>query len=144
MQVRITSDAPASYATGALVIPVFTDKLLDGVAKEIDAALGGALTDVLESGEIAGKSNELAVVHAKDAPYRRVALVGLGDRGKFSPHLLARLAGTAVRTLGNACGSSTSISTPVNSFPFQNPACGVHAVGSKCTPGILRALSAAA
>ena len=100
MQVRITSDAPASYATGALVIPVFTDKLLDGVAKEIDAALGGALTDVLESGEIAGKSNELAVVHAKDAPYRRVALVGLGDRGKFSPHLLARLAGTAVRTLG--------------------------------------------
>ncbi len=100
MQVRITSDAPASYATGALVIPVFTDKLLDGIAKEIDKALGGALKDVLESGEIAGKPNELAVVHAKDAPYRRVALIGLGERENFTPHLLARLAGTAVRTLG--------------------------------------------
>jgi leucyl aminopeptidase len=100
MQVRITSDAPASYATGALVVPVFTDKLLDGIAKEIDKALGGALTDVLESGEIAGKPNELAVVHAKDAPYRRVALIGLGEREKFTPHMLARLAGTAVRTLG--------------------------------------------
>ena len=100
MQVRITSDASASHATGALVIPVFTDKLLEGVAKEIDAALGGALADVLESGEIAGKSNELAVVHAKDAPYRRVALIGLGDREKFTPQSLARLAGTAVRTLG--------------------------------------------
>jgi leucyl aminopeptidase len=100
MQVRITSDAPASYATGALVIPIFTDKLLDGVGQEIDAGLDGALADVLESGEIAGKSNELAVVHAKDASYRRVALVGLGEREKFTPQMLARLAGTAVRTLG--------------------------------------------
>jgi leucyl aminopeptidase len=100
MQVRITSDAPASYATGALVIPVFADKRLDGVAKEIDTALGGALTDVLESGEIAGKPNELALVHAKDAPYRRVALIGLGDREKFTPQMLAKSAGTAVRSLG--------------------------------------------
>jgi len=100
MQVRITSDAPASYATGALVLPVFSDKRLDGVAQAIDAALGGALSDVLEAGEIAGKTNELAVVHAKNAPYRRVALVGLGDREKFTPHLLANFAGTAVRTLG--------------------------------------------
>ena len=100
MQVRITSDAPASYATGALVIPVFADKRLDGVAAEIDTALGGALTDVLESAEIAGKPNELAVVHAKDAPYRRVALVGLGEREKFTPQSLAKFAGTAVRTLG--------------------------------------------
>jgi leucyl aminopeptidase len=100
MQVRITSDAPASYATGALVIPVFADKRLDGIAAEIDKALGGALADVLESGEIAGKPNELAVVHAKNAPYRRVALVGLGDRAKFTPQALAKFAGTAVRTLG--------------------------------------------
>ena len=100
MQVRITSDAPASYATGALVIPVFADKRLDGIAAEIDAALGGALTDVLESDEISGKANELAVVHAKSAPYRRVALVGLGDRAKFTPQGLAKFAGTAVRTLG--------------------------------------------
>ena len=65
MQVRITSDAPASHATGTLVIPVFADKRLDGVAQEIDSALGGALADVLASGEIAGKPNELAVVHAQ-------------------------------------------------------------------------------
>lgn len=100
MQVRITSDAPASYATGALVIPVFTDKLLTGVAQELDAAGGGALADVLESGEIAGKPNELAVVRAKDAPYKRIALIGAGAREKFTPNALARLAGTAIRKLG--------------------------------------------
>ena len=100
MQVRITSDAPASYATGALVIPVFSDKRLDGVAAEIDKALGGALADVLESGEIAGKPNELAMVHAKNASYRRAVLIGLGDRAKFTPYALAKAAGTAVRSLG--------------------------------------------
>ena len=100
MQVRITSDAPASYATGALVIPVFTDKVLTGVALELDAAVDGALADVLESGEIAGKPNELAVVRAKKAPYQRIALIGVGAREKFTPQALSRLAGTATRKLG--------------------------------------------
>jgi leucyl aminopeptidase len=100
MQVRITTDAPASVATGALVIPVFADKRLDGIAAEVDARLGGALAGVLDAGEIAGKPNELAVVHAGSSPFRRVALIGLGDRAKFTPNLLARYAGTAVRALG--------------------------------------------
>jgi leucyl aminopeptidase len=100
MQVRITTDAPASLATGALVIPVFSDKRLDGVALDIDALLGGALAGVLEAGEIAGKPNELVVVHARELPFRRVALIGLGEREKFTPYALARFAGTAVRSLG--------------------------------------------
>jgi leucyl aminopeptidase len=100
MQVRITTDAPASVATGALVLPVFADKRLDGVAAEIDKTLGGALADVLESGEMAGKPNELAVVHAKDQPYKKVVLIGLGDRAKFTPNALAKYSGTAVRSQG--------------------------------------------
>ncbi|HEV8020517.1 MAG TPA: leucyl aminopeptidase [Candidatus Lustribacter sp.] len=112
MQVRITSDAPASHATGTLVIPVFADKRLDGVAQEIDAALGGALADVLASDEIAGKPSELAVVHAKDTPYKRVALIGLGDREKFTPYALARLAGTATRKLGKRNVASLAFVLP--------------------------------
>jgi leucyl aminopeptidase len=100
MQVRVSSDAAASVSAGALVIPVFSDKRLDGAAQDIDAALGGALADVLSSEEIAGKPNELALVHAKDAPYRRVALIGLGERSSFTPNKLAHFAGTAVRSLG--------------------------------------------
>jgi leucyl aminopeptidase len=67
MQVRITSDARRGRDRRARR-PVFADKRLDG-ARAADAALGGALADVLE-GEI-GQANELAVlVHAKDRPYR--------------------------------------------------------------------------
>ena len=112
MQVRITTDAPASLATGALVVPVFADKRLDGVALELDALLGGALSGVLEAGEIAGKPNELAVVHAGGSPFRRVALIGLGEREGFTPHLLARFAGTAVRTLGKRNIASLTIVLP--------------------------------
>jgi leucyl aminopeptidase len=100
MQVRISTDAAASIATGALVLPVFSDKQLDGVAHDVDALTGGALADVLASGEIAGKPNELALVHAKGSSFRRVALIGLGDRAKFTPAALAKFAGTAVRALG--------------------------------------------
>jgi leucyl aminopeptidase len=100
MQVRIAAEAATAVTTGTLVLPIFADKRLEGVAAEIDAALDGALTDVIVSGEIGGKQNELAIVHAKDRPYHRVALIGLGDRDKYTPGALAKLAGTAVRNLG--------------------------------------------
>ncbi len=100
MQVRIATDAPASVRAGALVVPVFTGSGLDGVAKSIDAELGGAAGEVLSSGEIKGKLSELALVHAHDKPYKRVLLIGLGDADKFEPWMLGRYAGTAVRYLG--------------------------------------------
>ncbi len=100
MQVRIATDAPASVRAGALVVPVFTGGSLDGVAKSIDAELGGAAAEVLSSGEIKGKLSELSLVHAHDKPYKRVLLIGLGDADKFEPWTLARYAGAAVRYLG--------------------------------------------
>ena len=112
MQVRISTDAAASIATGALVLPIFSDKQLDGVARDVDALTGGALADVLSSGEIAGKLSELALVHAKDAPFRRVALVGLGDRERFSIGVLAKYAGTAVRSLGKRNVASLAFVLP--------------------------------
>jgi leucyl aminopeptidase len=112
MQVRIAEDAAASVATGALVLPVFTDKRLDGVAQAIDAALDGALREVLESGEISGKPNELALVHAKGKPYHRVVLIGLGERSKYAPTALGRAAGTAVRSLGKRNVAKIAIVLP--------------------------------
>ena len=58
------------------------------------------MADVLTSGEMSGKANEVALVHAKDAPFKRVLLVGLGERSKLTAGALARYAGTAVRYLG--------------------------------------------
>jgi leucyl aminopeptidase len=113
MQLRIASGPLASIEAQALVVPVWTGRSLDGVAEAIDAELGGALADILASGEIEGKANEAALLHAKDRPYKRVLAVGLGDREKFSLKLLARYAGTAVRYLGKRGVRSIAFALPL-------------------------------
>jgi len=100
MQVRLVADAPAAGGVGALVLPVFSDASPEGVAHRIDAELGGAVSEMLSSGEIKGKLCELSLLHAYDKPYKRVLLIGLGEAGKFEPWMLARYAGSAVRHLG--------------------------------------------
>ncbi|GAC1422019.1 MAG: leucyl aminopeptidase [Candidatus Velthaea sp.] len=113
MQVRISSDAATKAAAEALVVPVFTDAKLDGAAAEADAALGGAIAEILASGEITGKPNEVSLVHAKDMPFRRVLVVGLGERGKFRPPALSKYAGTALRYLGKRNMKSIAYALPL-------------------------------
>lgn len=112
MQVRIAHDAPNAVRTGALVIPVFTGGKLSGAGTAIDSVLGGALSDVLSAGEMKGKLAETALVHAKEQPFKRVLLVGLGDADKFEPYMLARFAGTAVRALGRRGITDIAIALP--------------------------------
>lgn len=112
MQVRIAHDAPATVRTGALVVPVFSGSELEGPAKAVDAALNGAIADVISSGEMKGKLAEVTFIHAKDQPFHRVLVIGLGDAEKFEPYMLARYAGTAVRYLGRRKISEISIALP--------------------------------
>ncbi|HEY5257641.1 MAG TPA: leucyl aminopeptidase [Candidatus Baltobacteraceae bacterium] len=112
MQVRIAHDAPAGARTGALVVPVFTDGALDAATIAVDTLLNGAIADVLRSGEIKGKLAESALLHAKDQPFSRVLIVGLGEREKFEPFVLARYAGTAVRFLGRKNVTEIALTLP--------------------------------
>ena len=98
MQVRVGSDAPGSVRAQALVVPIFSGEL-SPAAKDIDTELGGALAELLSSGEMKGKLCETALVHAHGKPFKRVLVVGLGDAEKFEPWMLVRYAGTAVRHL---------------------------------------------
>jgi leucyl aminopeptidase len=112
MQVLIAQDAPVSVRTGAVVVPVFTSGELSGAAKAIDAALGGAIADVLASEEIRGKLAECVLLHASDQPFHRVLIVGLGERAKFEPSHLARYAGAAVRYLGRRNVNAVALALP--------------------------------
>jgi len=112
MQVHVSSDAATSARTGALVVPVFAGGAVDGVAADVDRVLGGAIADVVASGEIAGKANETSLIHAKDAPFKRVLVVGLGERDKLTPSAFAKYAGTAVRYLGKRGVNAIAIALP--------------------------------
>ncbi|MDQ2679477.1 MAG: leucyl aminopeptidase [Candidatus Eremiobacteraeota bacterium] len=112
MQVRIAKDTPSSLHVGALVVPVFSDSPLEGVAKTVDAELKGAIADVFPSGEHKGKPYELSLIHAKDYAARRILIVGLGESKKFEPYMLARYAGAAVRYLGRRGISEIAFALP--------------------------------
>ncbi|HXP93830.1 MAG TPA: leucyl aminopeptidase [Candidatus Binatia bacterium] len=119
MQILVSSEAAPNLKTGALVVPVFADAKLDGIAKAVDALLGGAIADVFASGEIAGKAGETALLHTKDHAFKRVFLVGLGDRPKFELKSLAKYAGTAVRYLGKRKVKSVAIALPAQARDKQ-------------------------
>jgi leucyl aminopeptidase len=112
MQVLIVQDAPVTVRSGALVVPVFTGGELSSAAKAVDDALSGAISDVLASEEIKGKLADIALLHAKDQPFHRVLVVGLGERAKFEPSHLARYAGAAVRYLGRRNVESIALALP--------------------------------
>ena len=112
MQVRIAQDAPAGVRTGALVVPVFTGGELSDAAKAVDSVLGGAIADVLASSEIKGKLAECALIHAKDQPFARVLVVGLGEKKSFESASLANYAGAAVRYLGRRNVKEIAIALP--------------------------------
>jgi leucyl aminopeptidase len=112
MQVHVSNDAVTLVVIGALVVPIFAGGAVDGVAAEVDQVLGGALADIVASGEISGKANETSLVHAKDTPFKRVLAVGLGDREKLMLSGLAKYAGTAVRHLGKRGVTTIAIALP--------------------------------
>jgi len=113
MQVRISSDAATKAAAQAVVVPIFADCKLDGAAAEIDTLLGGAIAEILTSGEISGKASEYSLVHVSGQRFRLVLVVGLGDRAKFRPAALNTYAGTALRYLGKRNVKSIAYALPL-------------------------------
>ncbi|HEY1975184.1 MAG TPA: leucyl aminopeptidase [Candidatus Baltobacteraceae bacterium] len=129
MQVRLTSDAPLGVRTGALVLPIFTDGA-EEVSKDVDDALGGTIAEALASGEFKGKIGECMMVHAKDHAFRRVLAVGLGERAKFEPMLLARYAGAAIRYLGRRNIADIAILLPPQARGLETAAASFVAEGA--------------
>jgi leucyl aminopeptidase len=111
MQVQVSSDAATTATSGALVVPVFAGAALDGTAALVDTALDGELSELFGT-EMTGKTNEHVLIHAKDASFKRVLAVGLGERAKLTAGSLAKYAGTAVRYLGKRGVRDIAIALP--------------------------------
>jgi leucyl aminopeptidase len=95
------TDAPAArLAVDALAVPVAAGDPLRDAALEIDAALGGLLREVVESGEHRGRPNEVLTLPTTGRlAARRVLLYGLGSpadldgqRLRFAHHEMVRAA----------------------------------------------------
>ena len=72
-----------------------------GATKVVDGALDGAISDLIEVGDLSGKAGQTAVLYPRGAiPARRVIVVGLGSRDKFDAdpmETVRRAAAQAIR-----------------------------------------------
>jgi leucyl aminopeptidase len=138
MQIQVSPGTAKTLEVEALVVPVFTHGRLEGAAEVVNDELGGALAEVLESGELKGKANEVALIHAGKRGTKRVLVVGLGDHKSFEPSSLAKYAGTAVRYLGKRNVRSIAFALPLEA-QHHAPAVGTRPQRSE--DGILHAAS---
>jgi leucyl aminopeptidase len=85
----------------AIILPFIQDSQLDGAIKQVDQALGGAITDLIDSGDFVGKVGQVSVLYPRGAvPAKRVILIGLGVAGSYSIDSIRRAAATAIKKAG--------------------------------------------
>ncbi|MBN1460734.1 MAG: leucyl aminopeptidase [Armatimonadetes bacterium] len=100
MEVQFSRESALEYSGDAVVIGMAQGVALEGVTLEIDAALEGALSRMIDAGEIKGKQSEVTLVHTLGRlPATRVAVVGLGELGTEPLLAMRRAAGAAARVL---------------------------------------------
>ena len=91
--------------------------LFEGVAKPggataaVDAALGGAISGLIKTGEFKGKASEVHVLHTLGKiPARLVAIAGLGKKEDFKTDTVRNIMAEVIRALArHNCESAATI-----------------------------------
>lgn len=104
IQTHVSTRDVQQFEGDALAVGVFADeKTLQGPAAALDEALAGVIAELVANGEVTGAADEVTLLHTlgKIEP-TRVAIIGLGARGKFSVDRVRRSASLASRALRDA------------------------------------------
>ncbi len=100
MKISSTKGQITDIACDAVVVGIHADGLIEPVLKQIDAALGGIVTKLIEQKEITGKSAEITRLLAPAGlPTRQLLIVGLGQRDRFGQAAAMHAAGAAAKFL---------------------------------------------
>ena len=104
IEAHVSTRDVQQFEGDALAVGVFADEAhLQGPAAALDEALAGVIAELVASGEVTGAADEVTLLHTlgKIEP-TRVAIIGLGARGKFSADRVRRSASLACRALRDA------------------------------------------
>src|SRR5262245_16857633 len=83
MRSFVVTAAPARQKTDCAIVGVHEGGNRTGAAAALDQAIAGRLTRLIKQGDFHGKQGEVRLVDTDGAPFARIALVGLGKKGKF-------------------------------------------------------------
>jgi len=101
MEIKLTAGDITQIEADGIVVELFEGvNKLDGATAAADRALGGAISYLISSGEIKGKTGEVSIIHTLGKlPARVVAVAGLGKRQEFNVDRVRIAAGDSCRTL---------------------------------------------
>lgn len=99
MEIKVQQGDIRGAAADAIIINLFADVTKPaGGTGAVDSALGGAIQEIIEAGDISGKLGETLVLYPRGTiPAKRVIVVGLGSRDQFSLESVREAAGAAIK-----------------------------------------------
>jgi len=118
LEIKVVSDDITGIQVDAIVVNLFEEvKHPGGATGAVDKALSGAITKLIEQGEIKGKLNEVSIIHSLDKiPARIIAVAGLGKQSEF--------------TLNKIRGVTAEVSRSLRKLNCQRIATIVHGAGA--------------
>ena len=101
MQIKVQSGDISSFAADAIVVNLFEGVTSPGGATgAVDRAMGGAISSLIQGGDIRSKLGELTLVHSLGKlPAPRVVVVGLGKSNDFTLDKIRGLSADLARFL---------------------------------------------
>ncbi len=101
MEIKIASGNISEIETDAIILSLFENvEQLEGNLAEIDVALDGVISRLLENGEIKGKSGQSTVIHTLGKlPTSRVVVLGLGKQDELTLDGIRRVTAEVCRSL---------------------------------------------
>ncbi|MFH1032045.1 MAG: M17 family peptidase N-terminal domain-containing protein, partial [Chloroflexota bacterium] len=85
MEVKVVGGDITRFEAGAIIVDFFEGtKQPEGETARVDAALGGAMSQLISQGEIKGKCKEITIIHSMGKiPAGKVAVCGLGKKSEL-------------------------------------------------------------
>ena len=101
MKIIVKKGKLANAENQAIILAMFEDsRKLAGVTQEIDKSSGGLISDLIGSGDFAGKPSQISVIYTRGSlPAKRIALVGLGKHQEFNLDKLRGAYASVIRHL---------------------------------------------
>ncbi len=107
MQILVRGGSAERVEADALVVGVFEGtSRLAGAAQAVDKAAGGAVRELLKSGDFTGKSGQVVVLYPTAGRVQRLIVAGLGDAKDLTNERVRQAAGRAI-TLARGMGVGT-------------------------------------
>ncbi len=99
MEIKVQIGSVTQVPTELLVVNLFEGlERPGGATGAVDAALHGAIAELMAAGDVKGKEGEATLLYPRGGvPAKRVLVMGLGKPDAFDAHVARRVAATAAR-----------------------------------------------